>query len=441
MIHFLLGAVRLAIVLGVLPFALYWRTPPFANHRLTALALFLALPLAVLLVEIFMLRRARMPWPAHLLGLVTAALATVTFLTTFVLEARFRWIRHEVLRAEPARLETFGRHFIVGYRSKAEAVALIERRAIAGLFLSGRNIRGRSAAEIRAEIDELQTIRARQGLPPLMIAADQEGGLVSRLSPPLTRMPPLAELVASHPDPADRRAAVQRYAAAKAQELASLGVTINFAPVVDLNHRVVNPDDRHSRIHERAISTDPAVIAEVADTYCTALHDAGVRCTLKHFPGLGRVFEDTHRDSADLTTSLEELARSDWVPFRRVMQSSGALVMLGHVRLTALDAERPVSFSRPVVEGLIRRRWGYAGLLITDDFSMGAVQRSSGGIAAAGVAALKAGVDLILISYDNDQYYFVMHALLAAARDGRLKQAMLSRSVERLARATGDRTQ
>ncbi len=289
---------------------------------------------------------------------------------------------------------------------------------------------------IRAEIDELQAIRNRQGLPPLLIAADQEGGLVSRLSPPLTRMPPLAEVIAGHKDPADRRAAVQLYAAAKAQELASLGVNINFAPVVDLNHKVVNPEDRHSRIHERAISTDPAVIADVADTYCAVLHEAGVRCTLKHFPGLGRVFEDTHRDSADLAASLDELAVSDWVPFRRLMQSGEPLVMLGHVRLTALDPERPVSFSRRVVDGLIRKGWGYGGLLITDDFSMGAVQRSNGGIAAAGIAALKAGVDLILISYDNDQFYFVMQALLAAEREGRLKPEALSRSVERLARMT-----
>jgi beta-N-acetylhexosaminidase len=110
--------------------------------------------------------------------------------------------------------------------------------------------------------------------------------------------------------------------------------------------------------------------------------------------------------------------------------------MLGHASLTALDRAHPVSFSQAVVAGLLHGEWRYDGVLITDDFSMGAVYRSREGIADASVAALNAGVDLILVSFDTDQYYAVMHGLLAADRDGRLQPDALRQSEARLSRAS-----
>jgi beta-N-acetylhexosaminidase len=155
-----------------------------------------------------------------------------------------------------------------------------------------------------------------------------------------------------------------------------------------------------------------------------------VLCTLKHFPGLGRVTTDTHLARANLDASRAQLAASDWVPFRALM-GSGAVTMLSHARLTEVDRERPASFSRPVVD-IVRREWGYDGVLITDDFSMGAVYQSREGIAGGSVAAINAGVDLILISYDTDQYFVIMQGLLRAAADGTLRPRALADSDQRL---------
>jgi beta-N-acetylhexosaminidase len=214
-----------------------------------------------------------------------------------------------------------------------------------------------------------------------------------------------------------------------------LGVNLNFAPVVDLNYRIMNPDDRYTRIYQRAVSRDPEVVAQVAAWYCAALEEAGVRCTLKHFPGLGRVRDDTHLRHADLATPVAELTGSDWIPFLAVMRQSRAFTMLAHVRLTAIDPERPVSFSPKVVTGMIRSDWKHDGVLITDNFSMYAVYGSRAGIDNASIQALNAGVDLILISYDPDQYYRVMYALLKASRHGKLAPEALHRSDQRLAGA------
>jgi beta-N-acetylhexosaminidase len=201
--------------------------------------------------------------------------------------------------------------------------------------------------------------------------------------------------------------------------------------VIDLNHGVISPSDQYTRIYQRAISSDPQVVTDVAATYCAALRAAGVMCTLKHFPGLGRVREDTHQESADLTAPPSELAATDWIPFRALMGES-AFTMLGHARLTTLDRDRPASSSRAVVGGLLRGDWRHDGVLITDDMCMGAVYHSADGMAGAAVAALNAGIDLILVSWDPDQYYPVMAALLAAERDGRLQDDMLARSDPRL---------
>jgi beta-N-acetylhexosaminidase len=255
---------------------------------------------------------------------------------------------------------------------------------------------------------------------------------VSRLSPPLPRQPPLSQVIAAHADDTGRNAAAHDYGQAQGRGLAGLGVNVNFAPVVDIDRQLVNPGDRHTRIRQRAIAGDPAVVTAVAASYCAGLASAGVRCTLKHFPGLGDVFEDTHMESGYLRTPLAALAAADWVPFRALMGAGDTLTMLSHARLTALDAERPVSFSAAVVGGLLRRDWGHAGVLVTDDFSMYAVYSSREGVGGASVAALAAGVDLILFAYDPALYFPAMAALLTATRAGALPGAGLEASARRL---------
>jgi beta-N-acetylhexosaminidase len=176
-------------------------------------------------------------------------------------------------------------------------------------------------------------------------------------------------------------------------------------------------------------------VSEVAETYCATLIEAGIRCTLKHFPGLGGVAADTHVETADLTIPEAELAAADWVPFRALMNRAGILTMLGHARLVAVDPQRPSSFSRAVIDGLLRRSWRHDGILLTDDFTMEAVFRSPEGLGGASVAALNAGIDLILVSYDPDQYYVVTAALIAAHRHGRLRPDTLLQSDARLGSA------
>lgn len=423
---------RIALIACVLPFCIGWRTPFFAGWRMSALALLIALPLAVIVADIWTMRRFRQSRALRWLAGASLALALLAFGLTAATEAIFRYQYRAVLAADPAALERLGRHILVGYRDDAKLEALIARRAIAGVYLSARNVEGKTPAAIRQQVDAWQATRHAQGLPPLWVATDQEGGAVSRLSPPLMRVPALAEVVALHKDHAERLLALRQYSARQGRELAALGVNLNFAPVVDLNYGVVNPEDRLSRISQRAISSDPAVVSETAALYCETLALTGVHCTLKHFPGLGRVYGDTHVVGAELNVPARELDASDWLPFRALMKDSAAFTMLGHARLVQIDPDRPASLSQAVVHDLLRESWKHEGVLITDDFSMGAVTLSNEGASGGAVAALNAGVDLVLVSYDPDQYYPIMQALLAAERAGGLSGKMLEASDARL---------
>src|SRR5436305_12332368 len=240
-----------------MPFAVGWRTPLFASWRYTALVALLVLPLILIAFEAWMLRGRKAPQSSRALRLISFAailVGVVAFGTTAALEGQFLYKRHTVLNADTGALEKLGRHVLVGYRDLATLHALIERRGAAGVFLSALNVGGKSIVTVGQEIGALQDIRRQQNLDALWIATDQEGGAVSRLSPPLARMPALAEIVTLHGDHADRQLANAQYAARQGRELASMGVNLNFAPVVDLNLGIVNPEDRLSRIASRAIS-------------------------------------------------------------------------------------------------------------------------------------------------------------------------------------------
>lgn len=342
--------------------------------------------------------------------------------------------RSEILQSDPERLARAGRHIIVGYHSLSEIKQLIEKKAIGGIFITDHNVRGRNAASMKSTIDALQATRKEQGLPPLIIAADQEGGAVSRLSPPLKRQPSLAQAVSKAANDEERKKIVEDYARIQAAELKRIGVTLNFAPVVDLKLNPKNRNDGETRLRLRAIDADPYLVSKVAGWYCDVLAESNIMCTLKHFPGLGRVTRDTHVATAEISATEGTLELNDWVPFRRVMAKPNAVTMLGHVRIGVLDKSTPASFSAPVINTLIRGTWQYDGLLVTDDFSMGAVTRSKDGVGGAAVKSLNAGMDFVLVSYTEKDFDVMMSAVLAAEAAGELDGKMLDASRVRIER-------
>lgn len=427
--------------IGVATIGFDWRSPSIVSGREQIFAAIVAVSLGLLGLAILQGILARRSLHYCALGLAAVCLAglSVAGLTASVAaEAKFKAVKAKVLDlGQDVRLKDIGGHVIAGYRAKSDIGKLIGNSVVAGVYITARNVDGRTAREIGAEIAGWQKARLAAGLPPLLVAADQEGGLVSHLSPPLKRRPTLADSIVGTKDRAKRIAIALAYGRAQGAELAALGVNVNFAPVVDLNFGVRGGKDVHTRIYRRAIGRDPAFVTELAGAFCEGLRAAGVMCTLKHFPGLGRVSGDTHVADARLALPVADLEGSDLMPFAKLGREPNRMTMLSHVRLTAIDADAPVSLSGKVVTGLLRERWGHTGVLITDDITMRAAYGSSrkrglGSTAEAAVRALNAGVDLVLISFDSEQVYPVLAALADAYGNGTLGRDQLANSRTRL---------
>ena len=423
-----------ALILSVV--AYNWRSPFSVAYRMEVLLAFVGVAALVIFLGIAIYRSSGVaktrPCYVYGAGLATF-IATAALVSVGIQEARFQWMRHWVLTSDPARLTALGRHFIVGYWDVSQAEELASRGAVGGFFITHHNVVGKDIAYVRKEVDKLKALVPKSETRSLWIASDQEGGGVTRLSPPLPPQQSLSSIVAQHENAGERNDAIRAYTIAQGNELASLGINLNLSPVVDLKNQIVNPNDRYTRIFERAIHPDPFLVAATGLTYCSSLATTGVHCTLKHFPGIGRVINDTHAESASLAASIDLLSQSDWVPFRLIMGGKQPpFVMLSHVYLMGLDKQHPVSYSRPVVSGLLRGEWGFDGVLITDDFCMNSIQNSREGIGGATIKALNASVDLILISYDPDQYFPAMYAALRADIKGELNRDVLYKSKSRL---------
>ena len=337
--------------------------------------------------------------------------------------------QRDVLGRTGPEIAEIGRHFIVGYEGGGANIReLVRTGSIGGIFVTSRNVIGRRIADIAAEIASLQEVRRDAGLPPLVVAADQEGGPVSRLSPPLPYPQPLSRIAALPPD--QRREAARRIGVDQGAALRKIGITMDLAPVADLMPDRPWVVDWNTQIVTRSISRYPEVVATVAAGFSEGLLAAGVTPTAKHFPGLGRITVDTHLFSASLDAAENDLTVNDWVPFREVMSIPGAAVMLSHVALAQIDAGVPASQSKRVVNDLLRKQWGFDGIAITDDLTMGPIQRA--GLCKAVERALNASIDLLLVSWDVDKTYPALRCALDALDAHRLDDDMLKQSAQRL---------
>ena len=392
----------------------------------------LAMCLASLGVTAMLLWRGhwRGAWTRRLLVLLWILPSLAMLYATFA----FQICKLRALRTEPERAERLGQHFIVGYTSFSEVARLADKGLIGGIYVTRHNVAGRKLEAVTAEIAALQARRQAAHLPPLIVAADQEGGIVAHLSPPLPALPPLSALAGLSPEIRGR--AAEEFGRAHGRALAALGINLNFAPVLDLRPAAGrNLFDRNTLIEQRAIASDPDVVSGIARAYVQGLEASGVEATVKHFPGLGRVRGDTHLFDASLDAPLAELEATDWRPFREVLAGSRAALMIGHVSLTGIDPGRPASHSKPVIDGLLRKRWNFDGLIVTDDLVMGAIAKHD--VCRAVVEALDAGADLLLVAYDGAQFYRLFACAAAADAKGELDAAMLAKSEARLRKFEG----
>lgn len=333
--------------------------------------------------------------------------------------------------ATPSLEQRIAGLLVVGFRGSslgdAPWVAAALRDGLGGVILFDRDQRTGKTRNILSS-DQVRRItgelREAAGRAPV-IAVDQEGGVVTRLSP-AHGFPAVASEaeIGTGTD-----AAARRWATSLAATLARAEITLNLAPVVDLD---VNPRSPAIGALGRSFSADPAVVVAKAGIEVAAHREAGVATALKHFPGIGSSTGNTDNGIVDAsrTWTTRELE-----PFRRLVESDRAdLVMVGHVRVDRLDPDRPASLSHAVVTDLLRGTIGWEGIVITDDLQAAAIAAHGSGKAA--VLALEAGADLLLFAnqqvYDDAIVDTVVAAVAGAVSSGRLDERAIDTSRNRV---------
>ena len=277
-----------------------------------------------------------------------------------------------------------GQLIIAGFGGRAipvELRALAREFDLGGVILFSRNVEApMQVAELAGEARELPTEL------PAWVSVDQEGGRVQRLRAPCTEWPPVSSLGRS----GDLDLA-GRFGRALARELRCLGITLDYAPVLDVH---TNPDN--PVIGDRAPAGEASQVATLGAAMIRALQGAGVAACGKHFPGHG----DTDLDSHEVLPVVEhERGRLEAVelrPFRAAIEAEVAAVMTAHVQYRALDESSPATLSHSIVSGLLRRDLGFDGWIVTDDLTMGAITTDHE-VPAAAVDALCAGCDAVLL--------------------------------------------
>ena len=260
----------------------------------------------------------------------------------------------------------------------------------------------------------------------LVVAIDQEGGRVARLSP-ARGFPSFAGEAEIAPQ---GDATVRAWARSIAKTLASVGIDVNLAPVVDLN---VNPSNPAIGALGRSFSDDPATVARLASIEVLAHRESDVRTALKHFPGLGSASTNTDFGVADVTKTW---TRRELEPYRTMLAGGDVdAIMVGNLVNGQIDADAPASLSARTVAGLLRGELGWDGVVVTDDLQAGAITDAFGADEAIGLA-LAAGNDLLLLA--NQQTYVpdiashVVDVVAGLVRDGTISEARIDESYARV---------
>src|SRR4051812_11375870 len=260
---------------------------------------------------------------------------------------------------------------------------------------------------------------------PAWVSVDQEGGRVARLKAPFTEWPPMASLGRS----GDVELAA-RFARALAEELRAVGITLDYAPVLDVH---TNP--RNPVIGDRALAEKAAEVARLGAAIIRALQGAQVAACGKHFPGHGDTSVDSHLELPLVEHPIERLREVEFLPFKAAIEAGVATIMTAHVFMPALDERHPATLSKRIVTGLLRDELQYPGVILSDDLEMKALANDRK-VADSAVLAIEAGCDGVLIcSGDHDTQAAALEALVYAVETERLPLTRVEDALKRQRRA------
>jgi len=309
-----------------------------------------------------------------------------------------------------------------GIEPSAEILAALKRQHVGGVALF-RALNVENPAQVRTLTAALQQAAAETGQPPLLVAADQEGGQLMALGNGPTPFPGNLALGATGSEDL-----AQRVGTAIGRELAAMGINVNFAPVCDV---IINP--QNPVVGTRSFGEDPRLVARLSAAKIRGIQAAGVAATAKHFPGHGDTTLDSHDGTPIVLHDMARLRRVELPPFAAAVRAGVRLVMTAHIALPALHdgLNLPATLSPRILRGLLREELGFAGVIVSDALDMRAIEQGPGLVIDA-IAALSAGVDLLILNHTTAEQRAVYAGALQAVRRALLSPEEVLASAQRV---------
>jgi beta-N-acetylhexosaminidase len=307
-----------------------------------------------------------------------------------------------------------------GHHIPTELRAIAKEFGLGGVILFARNI---SDPE---QVSEL-SFDASRLVPdlPVWVSVDQEGGRVARLKAPFTEWPAMATLGRS-----GDTVLAERFARALAAELKAVGVTLDYAPVLDIH---TNP--RNPVIGDRALAEAADDVARLGAAIVRTLQREGIAACGKHFPGHGDTATDSHHELPLVEHPPDRIRSVELKPFKAAIEAGVATIMTAHILVPSLDEQRPATLSRRVVADLLRHEMKFEGVILSDDLDMKAIA-SQYEVPSAAVMAIEAGCDGVLICSGNHQTHAAaLEALVYAIETERLSMSRVDDALARQRRA------
>ena len=326
---------------------------------------------------------------------------------------------------EKQNLSQFGHHLIIGIAEPTLTdydKRLLSKFKPAGVLLLGRNfLHGRHYSEWLEKfgrlVDDIYQYSERTNM---FITLDHEGGLVHRAPQPITRFPHAALY----------RERSEQVARAAAQEVRSLGVNVSWAPVTDIHSNPNNPI-----IGRRAFGETAEEATEYALAYYNGLSQEGILGSGKHFPGHGDTSTDSHFELPVVNLTMKELQARELLPFEALCKAGVPFLMTAHIMYPKIDPKFPATMSPTILNDIIRKQFGYDGLVVSDDLDMKAVSESFSKEDTL-ASAFNAGCDMFILARQpnpaNDRSELLANYFFESMKSGLLTESTVNESRRRI---------
>ncbi|QNU66693.1 beta-N-acetylhexosaminidase [Ruminiclostridium herbifermentans] len=319
--------------------------------------------------------------------------------------------------------EKIGQLVIVGvdgYFNNENSRQLIEKYHVGGFIFFKRNIQ--NSDQMLSLLNSLKETNAVNKLP-LFLSIDEEGGRISRMPDEFLKLPS-NQKIGEH----DNEFISYQIGTILGEQLKMYGFNMDFAPVLDINSNPKNPV-----IGDRSFGSEPNIVTKLGIQTMMGLQEQNIISVVKHFPGHGDTSEDSHKSLPVVNSDLNRLNSFELIPFNAAIENNAEVIMVAHILLPKIDAENPASLSETIITELLRKNMNFNGVVITDDFTMGAIEKNYE-IGKAAVKSIQAGCDIVLVCHDFHKQETVIKAIKDAVLNGQISIERINQSIERIIR-------